>query len=140
MKCSKILQDGIRCKNKCLFDGHCWRHSRQTCSVCMEPTSAKRNMTSHRLRCGHAFHRKCVSKWFIHSDNCPTCREPQKEDPLIKFKLHVENKVRSTYQEAIKSLELQNEQLRLQQLHMYQNYMTYTPYQQQVINNLPRGN
>ena len=120
MRCKTILQDGEQCKNNSLFDGFCWRHSKQTCSICMEKTGAKRNLTSHRLQCGHAFHRKCISKWFIHSDNCPTCRIPQKHDPLIKFKHHVENKVRSNYQNIIMSLEQQNEQLRLQQHQMYQ--------------------
>ena len=127
MKCQSILQDGEQCKNNCLFDGFCWRHSKQTCSICMEKTNAKRNLTSHRLQCGHAFHRKCISKWFIHSDNCPTCRIPQKRDPLIKFKQHVENKIRSHYQNVIMSLEQQNEHLRMQQHQMYQAYMNYTP-------------
>ena len=139
MKCQFILQDGVQCKNKCLFDGFCWRHSKQTCSICMEKTNAKRNLTSHRLLCGHAYHRKCISKWFIHSDLCPTCRVPQRSDPLIKFKLHVEHKERSKYQTIISNLEHQNEQLRHQQQMLYHNYM-YNPYQQHIINNLPRGN
>ena len=142
MKCRSILEGGNQCKNNCLFDGHCWRHSKQTCAICMENTSAKRNLTSHRLQCGHAFHRRCISNWFIHSDLCPTCRKSQHRDPLIKFKHHVENKMRSTYQGIISSLEQQNEQLRMQQYQMYNNYMGmgYSNPYQQVINNLPRGN
>ena len=133
MKCQTILQDGERCKNKCLFDGNCWRHSKQTCGICMENTNAKRNLTSHRLQCGHAFHRKCVIDWFIHSDLCPICRASQKRDPLIKFKHHIENKVRSNYQNVIMSLEQQNEHLRLQQQQMYQMYMGYNPYESRGI-------
>ena len=138
MKCQTILQDGVQCKNKCLFDGHCWRHSKQTCAICHEPTSAKRNLTCHRLYCGHAYHRKCISKWFIHSDICPTCRTPQTHDPLIKFKRHVENKIHSTYQNAIADLERQNEQLRIQQYQMYQNYMFQYPHPPITPDQLPR--
>ena len=123
MKCKAILQDGVQCKNKCLFDGFCWRHSKQTCSICHETTSAKRNLTSHRLTCGHAFHRKCISKWFIHADICPVCRKVQKHDTLIKFKRHVENKVHSQYSETIGGLEREIERLQMQQYQMYQQFM-----------------
>lgn len=128
MKCKTIKQDGTQCKNNCLFDGHCWRHSKQTCAICHEPTNAKRNLTSHRLWCGHAFHRKCISKWFIHSDMCPSCRTVQNSDPLIKFKRHVENKVHSNYQNAIASLEGEIDRMRVQQYQMYQNYMFQFPH------------
>jgi len=143
MKCKTILHDGRQCKNKCLFDGNCWRHSKQTCAICHENTNAKRNLTSHRLCCGHAFHRKCISKWFIHSDLCPTCRNVQSKDPLIKFKQHVENKVHSSYQNTIAELEKQNEQLMYQQYHIYNNYMLHysnqIPHQYHHPNQLPRG-
>ena len=141
MKCKTILQDGVQCKNKCLFDGHCWRHSKQTCAICHEATSAKRNLTSHRLTCGHAFHRKCISKWFIHSDICPTCRKVQSQDSLVKFKIHVENKVHSQYQQTIAALESEVDRLRIQQYQMYQHLVyQHTPPPPPITpDQLPRG-
>jgi len=58
----------------------------QTCSVCLEPVG---NENTKRLACGHAFHPSCIMKWFVKSDNCPTCRTPQPDDPLIVFKKEI---------------------------------------------------
>jgi hypothetical protein len=74
------------CNRKVLFDGLCVRHHKGPCSVCLEPVSSVNRATSKRLTCGHAFHMKCIMKWFVTSDECPSCRTPQPNDPLITFR------------------------------------------------------
>ena len=74
------------CNRKVLFDGLCVRHHKGACSVCLEPVSSVNRATSKRLTCGHAFHMKCIMKWFVTSDECPSCRTPQPNDPLITFR------------------------------------------------------
>ena len=118
--CNHIRQNGEQCKLTPMFDGTCWRHSVQTCAICMENTPAKRNLTSHRLDCNHAFHRSCILNWFIQSDLCPTCRKPQHKDVLIKFKHGIENRMRTQYMNIINNLEHQNHQLRYNNQYMYQ--------------------
>ena len=92
------------CKNLILMDGYCIRHLKQTCSICMEPVPSTNSCKHKRLSCGHAFHFNCVIKWFVVSDECPTCRKPQSADPLIVFKNTIENNMRKKYKDAIRSL------------------------------------
>ena len=40
----------------------------QTCSICME------KVENIPLKCGHAFHDKCVLEWFKVNNTCPNCR------------------------------------------------------------------
>jgi len=53
-----------------------------SCTVCLEEDVTERKV----LSCGHAFHPKCIIKWFTKSDTCPTCRAPQLDDEIIIFK------------------------------------------------------
>ena len=70
------------------------------------------NSASHkRLSCGHAYHQKCILKWFVTSNDCPCCRTKQTYDPIIKFKESVENELRKKYKEVIQSLESENRRL-----------------------------
>ena len=43
------------------------------CSICNE----KIFFHSHSFLgdCGHAFHKKCINKWYIRKENCPICRK-----------------------------------------------------------------
>ena len=41
------------------------------CSICLA-THARRG--SARLRCGHCYHRACISQWLRRADTCPMCR------------------------------------------------------------------
>lgn len=44
-------------------------------------------------------------KWFEESIECPTCRMEQDDDPIVMFKLSVEDALREKYKDAIKSLQ-----------------------------------
>lgn len=100
------------CKNLILMDGYCVRHLKQTCSICMEPVPSTNSCKHKRLSCGHAFHLTCVIKWFPYSDNCPSCRKPQPNDPLVLYKQEIERNMRKTYKNAIESLEHEVTRLR----------------------------
>lgn len=61
-----------------------------TCTVCLEDVTTR--STSRRLKCGHLFHKKCISQWlnsgYANSHCCATCRTPWRqpvEDILPKF-------------------------------------------------------
>jgi hypothetical protein len=41
------------------------------CSICIA-SHARRG--SVRLRCGHCYHRTCISQWLQRADTCPMCR------------------------------------------------------------------
>ena len=44
------------------------------CSICLD--EFKRDDDVYTMKtCGHNFHRKCILKWFTHSNTCPYCRE-----------------------------------------------------------------
>lgn len=99
------------CKLNVLMDGFCIKHLKQTCSICMESVSSLNTSTNKRLQCGHAFHTRCILRWFAASDDCPTCRHTQKNDPFILFKKGVEDQIRHKYRDAIRSLEIENRRL-----------------------------
>ena len=82
-------------------DGKCYTHLFQTCAICLEDVKP----TDKRLKCKHRFHPKCIMKWFEESIECPTCRMEQDDDPIVMFKLSVEDALREKYKDAIKSLQ-----------------------------------
>jgi hypothetical protein len=83
------------------MDGLCVRHSKQSCSVCLEPVSSLNTTKTKRLTCGHAFHVPCIMKWFLQSDECPSCRTKQVDDPLLEYKKSVETMMREKYIEPL---------------------------------------
>ena len=93
------------CKNVILMDSCCARHLKQQCSVCFEQVPSTNSPNTKRLRCGHAFHLGCILDWFVESDECPVCRQVQKHDKLISFKMKVQHELREKYKHAIKSYE-----------------------------------
>ena len=42
------------------------------CSICFEDVQAHHACV---LRCGHQFHKKCITTWFNNSTRCPNCRQ-----------------------------------------------------------------
>ena len=99
------------CKLNILMDNFCVRHLKQKCAICMEDVSSINSINNKRLSCGHSFHYKCIIKWFVTSDDCPTCRCKQPNDLLITFKECVEDELRKKYKDAIKTLEVENKRL-----------------------------
>jgi len=93
------------CKGKIILDGKCCRHVIQQCSVCFENVKSTNTVGTKRLTCGHSYHSDCILEWFVTSDECPVCREKQLDDPIIIFKLKVEDELRKKYKDAIQSLE-----------------------------------
>ena len=100
------------CGKPVLMDGLCCRHIRQKCAVCFEPVGSINTVATKRLTCGHAFHAACITDWFVESSDCPTCRKPQTEDPLVIFKQKVENNIREKFHDAMRSMEAEVEHLR----------------------------
>ena len=47
------------------------------------------SLDENRLSCGHAFHVECIMEWFVRSDECPSCRASQDDDPIVIFKKKV---------------------------------------------------
>lgn len=99
------------CRNVVLMDNFCVRHLKQRCAVCMEDVPSTNSAKHKRLSCGHAFHFNCIMRWFVTSDECPTCRCKQPNDPLVIFKCSVEDELRKKYRDAIRSLESENNRL-----------------------------
>ena len=93
------------CKNNILMDNYCSKHLKQTCSICFEKVPSTNSAQTKRLRCGHAYHFKCIINWFVNSDQCPVCRQPQVKDELILFKNKVEDEIRKKYTDAIDTYE-----------------------------------
>ncbi|XP_046982573.1 uncharacterized protein LOC124552348 [Schistocerca americana] len=44
------------------------------CAICLEAAGAAGGGRRAVLRCGHAFHHKCVARWFRVQPTCPLCR------------------------------------------------------------------
>jgi hypothetical protein len=44
----------------------------EICSICFEQLSF--GEVKRKLNCKHAFHKKCIDKWFKKNINCPVCR------------------------------------------------------------------
>lgn len=47
-------------------------HAGECCSVCLE--DFKLGNRANKLRCGHVFHRTCVTPWLLMKNTCPVCR------------------------------------------------------------------
>ncbi len=47
------------------------------CSICLESLQ----IPESQLRCGHAFHTKCLEPWFTRKGSCPNCRFQEYPDP-----------------------------------------------------------
>lgn len=105
MKCCK-------CKNLVLMDGHCSRHLKQICAICFENVPSTNSAQAKRLSCGHAFHFRCIIKWYEQSDDCPICRKSQIDDDLIIFKTNIEESIRRKYKKTINSYEQELARLR----------------------------
>ena len=43
------------------------------CSICID--KFKENELLKKLKCGHVFHKECLSQWFLNMNNCPTCNQ-----------------------------------------------------------------
>ena len=100
------------CKGKIILDGKCCRHLSQQCSICLENVKSTNTFNTKRLTCGHSYHVDCILTWFVTSDECPVCRTRQFDDPIIRFKLKVEDELRQKYRDAIESLEQEISDLR----------------------------
>jgi len=106
------------CGKDVLLDGLCVRHLKQTCNICFDPVGSTNTIKSKRLACGHSFHPECILKWFVTSNECPTCRMKQDGDVFIEFKDAVEEELRIKFRDYTNSLENEikglKETLRLQ--------------------------
>jgi hypothetical protein len=46
-----------------------------TCNICLnEQTSNSENKLIF-VKCGHSFHKECISEWLLRKNTCPCCRE-----------------------------------------------------------------
>ena len=45
------------------------------CSICLEHAITDEDDLMTLPFCGHTFHEKCITKWFIKQKNCPICRQ-----------------------------------------------------------------
>jgi len=45
------------------------------CSICLEVHEAATRCSWSRLRCGHAFHEHCITRWLQREARCPLCRQ-----------------------------------------------------------------
>lgn len=99
MRCSSFTKTGRKCRRFAKIDT-CASHTIDTCVICMD--SCK---TQKKLVCSHAFHPECIIRWFHDSNECPVCRTPQNDDPIIQLKLATEERMRTLYKDAIDDLE-----------------------------------
>ena len=100
-QCKFIKADGLRCKIKTKNGEFCRRHTKTECPICFEEIKSDKMI----LSCDHAFHAGCITRWYVHSDNCPVCRVSQSKDPFMQFKNMVQDDMREKYRDAIESLE-----------------------------------
>lgn len=73
-QCTATLKNGKPCtyKAKPGTDSCAVHCQSDECSVCLETLRAPK-----RLKCGHAFHLRCLRKWFGMGEvTCPMCRSP----------------------------------------------------------------
>ena len=93
------------CSRNILLDGQCMYHLKQTCPVCMDKIGSINTSTVKRLPCGHSIHIRCLLGCIRNSSLCPVCRSDLEKEPLVQFKLAVEQDMRELYSEAIRSLQ-----------------------------------
>lgn len=111
-RCSARTKLGSQCRAPARAMGNCYRHSKVECPVCFETVSSQNTSVSKRLSCGHSFHIDCILRWFKESDSCPVCRTNQEDDIFIEYKKDIEENLRLKYQDAIRSLEVELEEVR----------------------------
>lgn len=107
MPCTSLTITGRKCRKPVLLDDKCCVHHVEPCSICLENVLSINSKSSKRLNCGHSFHTNCIIRWYESSNECPTCRREQLDDPLIILKMATEERMRLLYVEAIRSLERQ---------------------------------
>jgi hypothetical protein len=71
----------------------------------METVGSINTSTVKRLPCGHSLHIKCLLGCIRHSSMCPVCRADLSKEPLVQFKVDIEEDMRALYSEAIRSLQ-----------------------------------
>lgn len=54
-----------------------------SCSICQDPLVS--NKDSVATKCGHLFHKTCVSDWLARNTTCPTCRTYCTPTTLIRI-------------------------------------------------------
>lgn len=100
------------CRNNVLMDGFCVRHLKQQCCICFNRVPSTNSCAHKRLSCGHAFHFRCIVRWFELSEECPVCRKPQPNDDVVQFRHRVEENMRKKYRDAMRSYEHEIRRLR----------------------------
>lgn len=103
-----MTTQGLKCKRRAVQDGKCSAHFMNTCAICIEPVK----LSDRKLACRHRYHTKCIMKWFETSIECPVCRMEQDADPLVVFRMNVEDNLRAKYNDAIRTLELEIRRLK----------------------------
>ena len=59
------------------------------CSICWEEVLGHASKVPAALRkCGHVFHRSCVSSWLSAKSQCPECRAKNTRSDVIRLFLH----------------------------------------------------
>lgn len=76
--CCATLRDGRPCRYRAKDGGVCGVHARcagrapAQCSICLD--DIRRSVRT--LPCGHAFHARCITRWFRRGTlSCPLCRQ-----------------------------------------------------------------
>ncbi|RNF19902.1 uncharacterized protein Tco025E_03969 [Trypanosoma conorhini] len=63
------------------------------CVICLD--SIKPCEPARKLHCGHVFHSRCLYRWLMRSDRCPTCRQhtgPTHDDVLTSVEFAMERR------------------------------------------------
>ena len=71
IKCEECEIIGPEYTSSCVTEAEYSRTDERDCSICLG------SMEMHdieRLRCGHMYHRECLSIWMVLKNQCPTCR------------------------------------------------------------------
>lgn len=62
------------------------------CSICWEEVLGHASKVPAALRkCGHVFHRSCVSSWLSAKSQCPECRAKNTRSDVIRLFLHADD-------------------------------------------------
>lgn len=57
-----------------------------SCAICMETVCPWDSLIV--TKCGHLFHRQCMTKWLERVENCPQCRQRSTSDTMRRFYLN----------------------------------------------------
>ena len=56
------------------------------CAICRDELCTHgTGGTVEALDCGHVFHSKCIARWFVRKETCPTCRTPVRSEPRTRL-------------------------------------------------------